>query len=734
MHRTADLSAPDDITPTADGPLGVEFAAVAEQPGLLVSDLIERSQFMLSTPDRVQFREADPDMLRFPADAAVRVRTDSLAMETVVSVCVRNDDGELLARTEHFADQTFPAGTYSIELFAPIKLYLRVDASLRVVSDSTQTRLEFGDTADVVVGARSHHKRPAATVRTTDQPRDAMRAVSLLGSALKTTSVERSYPTLRGHPPLVERGAAFEAPSELESPDTGVTIELPETRRHVYVAAPLSYYLGATVVPGDTPQITTDTGFVQELGTGEDFQTGVERTLKRTFFLDCLTRTEGYYQVDLHERNALEADADVDLDFADLYGRPLGEQLEAYAAVPYEAIAANAPTWKLTAHVAPTAPNVELLPFVANDLAVVASPTPEPTTGSATQADAVEGFLRRPHGSHSSPPESEPVSAAAAGSFTRSAGSQPRDATARQRTYVRPPETDALEQAWVGSGIPIGASKASLPAYQNRLSREPVEGDIGITVVCNDPRMAAERSAVEAVYGSRESLPFDVRTYYDLPSDSLAAVLQTDTEFLHYIGHIDAEGFQCSDGALDVGTVDDVGVDSFLLNACQSYEQGMELIEAGAIAGIATLNDVINEGAVDIGQNLARLLNYGFPIRSSLEVARRDSYVGNDYIVVGDGNFSVTQVQAALPNLCEVSHTGDSYRVEYITYPVGEFGLGSIVRPILPDEVPHYLSSGTADIFDLTESELKEFLSLEEIPVVVNGELLWSSSLDVESL
>ena len=733
MHRTADLSASDDITPAADGPRGVEFAAVAEQPGLLVSDLIERSQFVLSTPDRVQFRESDPDMLRFPADAAVRVRTDSLAMETV-SVCVRNDDGELLARTEHFADRTFPVGTYSIELFAPIKLYLRVDSSLRVVSDATQTRLEFGDTIDVVVGARSHHKRPAATVQTTDQPRDAMRAVSLLGSALKTTSVERSYPTLRGHPPLVERGAEFEAPPGLESPDTGVTIELPETRRHVYVAAPLSYYLGATVVPGDTPQITTDTGFVQELGTGEDFQTGVERTLKRTFFLDCLTRTEGYYQVDLHERNALEADADVDLDFADLYGRPLGEQLEAYAAVPYEAITAHAPTWKLTAHVAPTASNVELLPFVANDLAVVTSPTPEPTTGSATQADAVEGFLRRPHGPPPSSPESEPASAAAAGSFTRSAGSQPRDATTRQRTYVRPPETDALEQAWVGSGIPIGASKASLPAYQNRLSRDPVEGDIGITVVCNDPRMAAERSAVEAVYGSRESLPFDVRTYYDLPSDALAAVLQTDTEFLHYIGHIDAEGFQCSDGALDVGTVDDVGVDSFLLNACQSYEQGMELIEAGAIAGIVTLNDVINEGAVDIGQNLARLLNYGFPIRSSLEVARRDSYVGNDYIVVGDGNFNVAQPQGALPNVCEIINTGDTYTIKYTTYPAGKFDIGSNVVPFFSDDTPYYLCSGTADTFELSQAELENFLSLETVPVLLDGRLRWSDTLDLDSV
>ena len=733
MYRTAGPPASDDAETAVDAPLGIEFDATAEQPGLLVSDPIERSQFVLSTPDRVRFREADPEVFRFPADAAVRLRTDSLSTETVVSACVRDDDGELLARTEHFADRTFPAGTYSIELFAPIKLYLRVDAPLRVVSDATRTRFEFGDATDVVVGARSRHKRPAATVRTTDRPRDVMRAVSLLGSALKTTSVERSYPTLRGHPPLVERGAEFEAPSGLEPPDTGVTIELPETRRHVYVAAPLAYYLGATVVPGDTPRVTTDTGFVHELGTGEDFETGAERLLKRTFFLDCLTRTEGYYQVDLHERNALEADADVDLDFADLYGRSIGEQLEAYTTVPYEAITAHAPTWKLTAHVTPTASNVELLPFVANDLAVVTSPAAEPTTGSTAQADAVEGFLRRPHGSPPSS-ESEPASAAAAESFTRSVGTRTRDAATRQRSYVRPPETDALEQTWVGSGIPIGASKASLPAYRNRLSREPVEGDIGITVVCNDPRMAAERNAVEAVYGSRESLPFDVRTYYELATDSLAEVLKTDTEFLHYIGHIDAEGFQCPDGALDVGTVEGVGVDSFLLNACQSYEQGMELIEAGAIAGIVTLNDVINEGAVDIGRNLARLLNYGFPIRPSLEIASRDSYVGNDYIVVGDGSFNVAQPQGALPNVCEITTTGDTYNITYTTYPAGKFDIGSNVVPFFSDDTPYYLCSGTADTFELTQAELEDFFSLETVPVLLDGQLRWSDTLDLDSV
>ncbi|WP_049985398.1 hypothetical protein [Halobellus rufus] len=724
--------------PTGADHLQIAFEVAADRGGVVVSDPIERSQFVLSAPGDVRLRDADPEAFRFPADEAVTVRTDRLDLETVVSVCVRDGNGEMLAQAEHFADQTFPAGTYSVELFAPIKLYLRVDSSLRVVSDATKTSLEFGGETEVLIGARSHHKRPAATVRTTDRPRDAMRAVSLLGSALKTTSVERSYPTLRGHPPLVERGDRFAAPDGIERPETGVTLELPATRRHVYVAAPLAYYLGAEVVPGATPRIVTDEGFVHELDGSRGFERSVERVLKQTFFLDCLTRTEGYYAVDLHERAVLEPE--LGLEFASLYDRSIGEQLETYLDVPYERIESHVPDWKLTAHVAPTASNVELLPFVANDLAVVMTPRTEPTTGSAIQSTAVADFARgaspRPTADRSSGTDrsSDGELAFTRSASTRSTDTRAQEAASAQRTYVQPPETDSLEQAWLGPGIPIGASKASLQAYRNRLSRVPVEGDIRITVVCNDRKMAEERDAVEAVYGSREKLPFEVETHYELTVEELRSVLKEKTEFLHYIGHIDESGFQCPDGALDVETIDELGVDSFLLNACQSYEQGMELIERGAIAGIVTLNDVVNSGAVDIGRSLARLLNYGFPIRSALELAQRESAIGHDYIVVGDGSLLVTQVQAAFPNSCRIIENDDgNFDVKYTIYPGSEFDIGSLVMPYISGNDQHYISPGTIDSFELTPTELEAFLGLENIPVIIDSKLRWSSTVGLDS-
>lgn len=687
--------------------LELSFGTPDDGDGLVVRDPIERHRFRFATPSPVSPEPADSSRFWFPADAAVSLRTDRIRLPLVVAVIVRDDRGNMLAETEHFADETFPSGSYSLELCAPIKIYLRVEGEVTVVSDAARTELRFGEETTVFVGARSRHKRPAATITTTSEPRDMMAGVSAFGSALKTTTPERSYPSLRGHPPLLELGNELDIPPGVEPNRTGVTIELPADYRHVYVAAPLAYYLGAEVVEGPVPRIVTDDGFEHRLDTTRGFEREVERALKQCFFLDCITRTEGFYEVDLHERRAVESH--VDLDFADLYGRPLPDQLEAYLDVPWSTVADHVPGWKLTTHVAPTADNVELLPFATNDLAVVRTPRGSAAAESNVQASTAGEFFRN--------------------SFTR--GGADADAG---RSYVQPESTESLEQAWVGEGTPVGASKATVQAYQNRLSRTQAEGQIGITVVCNDQRMAAERDVVDDVYGSRRELPFDVRVEYDLTVAELRTVLEEGTKFLHYIGHIDDEGFDCPDGRLDVDALPSVAVDSFLLNACQSYEQGARLVEAGAIGGIVTLADVVNSGAVRMGCTLARLLNRGFPLQSALGVASDDSAIGDQYLVVGDGGLAIAQAENGTPNVCVIHRAGDGYELEYRTYPTTDRGMGSLVIPHLVDNSRSFLSSGTIATFEISRDELVRFLSLEDIPVKIDGELRWSSTISSDEL
>ncbi|MFC7166878.1 hypothetical protein [Halospeciosus flavus] len=260
-------------------------------------------------------------------------------------------------------------------------------------ADLERTSIKFKSPTQVVLGARSRHDHPAGTISTTDDPEDMMSAVSMLGSALKSTNPERSYPTLRGHPPLIERGDSLSIPNTLSTPETGVRIELPPEYRYIYPATPLAYYLGAVLVPSDEPRLITGTGLVHPLDSGERaYEDEIERLLKQVFFLDCITRTEGLYKTDLHERAAVEDS--LGWDPATIYEQSLAEQLDAYLSVPFEAIEPHIPTWKLESRIDPTPSSIEALPFLVNDLAVVRTPDIQSTSHSESLQAVANDFLR----------------------------------------------------------------------------------------------------------------------------------------------------------------------------------------------------------------------------------------------------------------------------------------------------------------------------------------------------
>ncbi|MFC4552479.1 MULTISPECIES: CHAT domain-containing protein [Halorussus] len=684
----------------------VSFESLARPPGVEIRDRIERRSFALHTSGRPDPRPVATDDFAFPVDAAVAVTTDRVVLPQVVVGYVRDDEGSMEQEIVNGTSRELPPGRYDVELCAPMKVYLRVESGISVAADRDRVRLDFAPETEVRVGARSHHERPEATVTTTADPRDVMKAVSTFGSALKTTSPERSFPTLRGHPPLVELGDELRIPPELDVPETGIRLELPPEHRYVFVAAPLAFYLGAEVVPGSTPRLVTESGFAYDLDGPEGYERAVERTLKRTFLLDCLVRTEGYYEVDLHERTEIEPL--VDLDFAALYDAPLAERIEAYLSVPWSVVADHVPAWKLTTHVTPTAENVESLPFVVNDLAVVRTPSLR-TRSLPRQSDVIGEFAR----------DSE---------FTRSTA----DSSA-EIPVVRPERSDSVEEAWIGDHAPMDASKATTAAFRNRLSRDVSAETVDITVVCNDTEMGDERDLAAEVYGSRENLPFDVTVRRDLTTDELRAVLETEAAFLHYIGHIGEEGFRCADGHLDATTLESVGVEAFILNACRSYEQGLALVEAGSVGGVVTLSDVINSGAVRVGKTMVRLLNRGFPLRAALSIARGRSIVGNRYIVVGDGNVDVVQTESGLAVLLDVDTEGTDFEVTPRTHVANQGGMGGFFTPHVGGDEYH-LVSGEHGPFSLTREELALTLSAENVPVRIDGEFAWSRSIDVDSL
>jgi len=686
------------------------FETLEDQPGLAIVDRVEQERCLCRTDRPVAPAPASTDAFRFPVDRAVRVTVGEIALPNVAGVLVRDESGEIVAQVQQLEEEHLETGRYSIELLTQFKTYVEVTSSVDVVADATEFRITFAEPTEIDLGALSNHERPAATVRTTADPVDMMAAVETFGSALKTTAADRAFPSLRGHPPSVELGDALRIPAGLEPPDTGVRLKLPARRDAVYVAAPLAYYLGARVEPGPTPRLVTDDGFEHSLAGPPGFEVTVEQTLKQLFFLDCVTRTEGLYKIDLHERRELERL--VDLDFAWLYDQPLATQVAEYLELPFAVVEDHIPDWRLTTHVEPTPETIEQLPFVVDDLAVVRTQTADQSAATASGPAVPD--------------------AATDEVLTRSAGSQ---SGTEEAQYVEPRASNSLEQAWIGDDIPIGASKLTREAFDNRLDRAPVDGDISITIVLNDARMDAERDLVDRAYGNRDSLPFEVDVHRDLTCDELRDILVEDTAFLHYIGHTESDGFECADGKLDVREdLVETGVQAFLLNACNSYEQGLGLIDAGAVGGIVTLNDVINEGAVKIGETVARLLNSGFPLRAALTIAREESVLGGQYIVVGDGGMTVAQPASGTPYLMNLERKPREFIAEIETYTTDVTGLGTVFLPRIEDAENYYLTSGTISKFEMDEAELMQFLQLEDVPVRIQNELRWSSSLQTELL
>jgi hypothetical protein len=684
----------------------VEILA-GENGDISVHDHVERRRYELGTEGPVELRDVDTEEFIYPVDTAVAFEGRRIGVQYDDYTAVRNADGETLVRLQIFDEHEFGGGTYFVEIDGAVKLYLRVEGPVTVSAGPKERVIELEDAGEIWVGARSYHERPAATITTTGDPVDLMQGISHFSSALKTTTPDRSYPSMRGHPPELELRDRFEIPAAVDPPDTGVRIEVPPAVESIFPVAPLAYYLGAEVVPGTEPRIVAD-GFDRPLESpGVGFEQSVARALKRTLLLDCVTRSEGSQGPSLHEGTVLTGE--VSIPFEELFEASPGERLSAYFEVPYESIEPLLPRWKLTAHVKPEAVHASVLPFLVDDLAVIRTPNTTTPAAGDVEGAAVDAYMRSDGGIR--------------------AGSR-SDGTSRP--VVEPGGTGSIEQAWVGEETPIGASKAMIEAYRNRVTREPRQGDIDVVLVCNDEGMNDELDSVEGTYDSGEETP---TTYRRLTPDRLALVLESDIDFLHYVGHIDEDGFECEGGTLDAASVSHVGVDSFFLNACSSYDQGVELIRKGAIGGAVTLNDVINTGAIRVGRTMARLLDCGFPLRPALDVAREQSIVGSQYIVIGDGNVSIAHAEGLTPelvDLCKQEGNG-MYEVTLTTFPTGYASVGSIYHPRMDTQDRCFLTGSENMSFEVSSERVQQTTGMTVTPVRLDGRLTWSDQIDYDA-
>jgi len=699
--------------------MSIDIEPLRNAAGLTVTDHIENTQFELYTDRRVDPRVSPEYDHYFPVDASVTVETAVVEIPRVAIVETRASDGTLAAHGDSYS---MPPGEYHVGIDpAPTKLYLRFDAGFTVVNTEQTTRIELDEAVPVSLGFRSLHQAPAGTITTPPDPESLMDAVSLLGSALGTTSPERSFPTLRGHPPLIEPGDAFRVPERVEPPDSGIRIVVPPTYRTLYPVVPLAYYFAAEVVPGASARIEGD-GWVHSLE--PDLERRAAEVLRQSFHFDCIARTEGFYPVDLHEREATA----VDLDWATLYDAPLDTRLGEYLAVPFEQVEPELPQWTLTTDVRPDPDNIESLPFVAAELSIVRSP--ETVTPASADGPGEFGFFRS-----RDPGEAALVRGGADAGVRGADAPSERGAALDTAEFVRPDAVDTIEHAWIGDGVPLDANKATLDAYRRRLEVGAVEQSrISVLVVCNDERMT-EEDEVSELYGLRDMVQFDIEVRHELTRAEMREVLASDVDFLHYIGHVDDRGMQCTDDYLDLTQEDlEVGVSAFLLNACQSYKQGEALIHRGSRGGIVTLSDVANSPATQLGRIIARLMNGGFNLRTALHVAKRELITGHQYIVVGDGGATICQSRSGTAIVVDLeTEDGGRHSISTSIYPNGAHGAGTLTKPTnIGESDENYYVPMRARFDDVPSERVNEFLNLEVLPIFYDEQLYWSDSFSVD--
>ena len=678
--------------------------------GFTIVDPIERHRYHLTTHEPVTPKSVTQDRIPYPIGTAFEITTGGVILPVVNPILVRDIDGTMITEVQPDEQATLPKNEYLVDISVQIKVYLRVNSSLNIHTSAGKTHIELDEESRIIVGARSYHTQPANTIITTSSPTDVMKAVSAFGSALKTTNAERSFPNSRGHPPILEVGDNLTIPREIERRETGVTLEVPPTLAHVFSVTPLAYYLGAEVVPGPTPRLTTESGYSFSLGDANTFASSVERALKQIFFLDCIIRSEGPTSLPLYERQNINGSFDFDPEV--LYEQPLHKQLETYLSVPFSTVEPHLPEWRLRARLQAIPEEIPFLPFLANDLTIVSTPN-DANPSAGTRQTCEETNRNEDDGNHKSKPSNK---------------------SNQSSKLMNLDECISIQQLWTTTDEPSIESTTPLLSYINNINQDPKSGPIEIKVICNEPRMRDELVNVYGTYGERDEIPLEVTIYHELTQNELMGHLSEESDFVHYIGHIDGDGFRCSDGRLDVTTIDSVNTKLFFLNACRSHNQGIQLIRSGSVAGIVTFDDVQNADAITAGSTIARLLAHGYSLYAAVDILRKGSRAGKHYHIVGNGLTTVAQPNTGVPNVCFISNDDRELIIDIRNYLFTNKGIGTIAVPYIESVDSYHLIPNNIGPFLVTKAEIVEFLELEPIPVLLNGELRWSDEIRTTEL
>jgi len=570
------------------------------------------------------------------------------------------------------------------------RVHIRFDGPASLRPTDSGAVLSLWEAQQVTVGVGKTASVGPARIQIAETPEGLATGISHLSAAHHTLSPSRSHPGQRGHPPVLTTGESSSVPTEIANttPDTGIELRLPACVESLFVTAPLAYYLGADVTVGDRKRaVLTAEGTTvdHEFDQFPAFQDEVAGIVRRLFYLDCLVRRLNPEQ----DRELLETCSLSPQNIRDL--SPAG-RLERYLDLPTATVDEAVPEWHLSTHTQPTLDRARCLPFLLDKLSLIYLSD----GAELDQCDLLDATLSDTY--------------------------QTRGA-AKSTAMVEPTGGVGRVHGWLAPGTPIDAFKTTPAAYENRYRYSSEDTDcLQLSVVLNDMEMSEERHAVSEIYRAAD-LPMDVTVSDQLTTAELASVFESENDFVHFIGHCEQDGLCCPDGTLSMQSLEQSQTRTFFLNACGSYEEGMDLIQQGSVAGAVTFTDVLDRHAAMVGTAFARLLSNGFSIQRALQLARRRIMMGKDYAVVGDGTYALLPGPTE-PVVVRVAkaETGYTLTCEVMTPQ----GAGESYTLPFDDRV---VLNGTETELTVSTDTLVETLETNSLPVIFEGEFHWSEDL-----
>ena len=682
------LAAVSCVMTVQDGDADERVRFTVDGETLLVHDALENEQLVLDLDSEPDPQPALIDLFPLPVDRAVSFEAESVSIPMYSSVSARDAAGEFVSSLAE--DCTLQRGSYCFDVTGVTKALVRVeDVAVDVtgmVGDGP-VELRFDEPTTVTVGGRSLHTRPEATITVPDDPEALMTAVSMLGSSIAEWSPERSWPTLRGYPPRIERGETLDVPSRLPTPDTGIEIAVPATFADVYRVAPLAYYLGADVVPGG-PEIRLDTGYVERLpADGPALEDRVSELLRVTLFLDSLARTEGYVPSDRYEYEAVGPE----LPFypPTLAEYSMSERLMEYLEVDVSTIKPYLPAWPTEAVLRPGPAGMELLGHLAHVLA------PIRVRGSAF--DETQGSESSPAGQ-----------------------SRFRPLALAMSPYLHVDEVPSPD----AEPLPAGTAVLSRASYENYLSRpRPAEGEVHVAFVVD----AAERAAAIRRAMSGPALPDgvgSVEIHHRPTAEDLAAIVaDPDVDLLYCALPTDEDRVACPGGVVDFGDAE-WGPIAAVCEGSMTVTPAASAVESGAVGALAV------DGTLDPDRirTLTGLLASGAPLAASVALARLPSVA--DVRMAGEpGREVVRTTNTQAKRVVQIRSTSESEGIVSLhTVSTAAIAIGAEYSSMMWECLKRELiGTSRHDVVDISTNEILKSISEPDSIIDFNGEILFQN-------